>query len=97
VFTKARHWNLSWASWIQFTPSIPISLRSILMLSSHVRYVLPVVSYLRASRPKPCKYLSPSPCMPHVPPTTPKQYSVKNIGYEAHHYAFFSTILFPPF
>jgi hypothetical protein len=31
---KARHWTLSWASWIQFAPSIPISLRSILMLSS---------------------------------------------------------------
>jgi hypothetical protein len=25
VFTKARHWTLSWASRIQFTPSIPIS------------------------------------------------------------------------
>jgi len=23
VFTKARHWTLSWASWIQFAPSIP--------------------------------------------------------------------------
>jgi hypothetical protein len=23
VFTQARHWNLSWASWIQFAPSIP--------------------------------------------------------------------------
>jgi len=28
VFTKARHWTLSWASRIQFAPSIPISLRS---------------------------------------------------------------------
>jgi hypothetical protein len=37
VFTQARHWILSWASWIQFTPSSPISLRSILMLSSHLR------------------------------------------------------------
>jgi hypothetical protein len=35
VFTKARHWTLSWASWIQFAPLIPISLSSILMLSSH--------------------------------------------------------------
>jgi hypothetical protein len=41
VFTQARHWTLSWASWIQFAPSIPISLRSILMLSSHLRLGLP--------------------------------------------------------
>jgi hypothetical protein len=37
VFTKARHWTLFWASWIQFAPSIPISLSSSLMLSSHLR------------------------------------------------------------
>jgi hypothetical protein len=41
VFTKARHWTLSWSSRIQFAPSIPISLRSILMLSSHLRLGLP--------------------------------------------------------
>jgi hypothetical protein len=28
-----------------------------------------VVSRLRASQPKPCKRLSPSPCAPHVQPT----------------------------
>jgi hypothetical protein len=37
MFTKARHWTLSWASRIQFATSIPISLRSILMLSSYLR------------------------------------------------------------
>jgi hypothetical protein len=41
MFTKARHWTLSWASWIQFASSIPISLRSILMLSSHLPQGLP--------------------------------------------------------
>jgi len=41
VFTETRHRTLCWASWIQFTPSIPISLRSILMLSSHLRLGLP--------------------------------------------------------
>jgi hypothetical protein len=41
MFTKSRHWNLSWASWIQFAPSIPISLRSILTLSFHLRLGLP--------------------------------------------------------
>jgi hypothetical protein len=50
VFTKARHCTLSWVSPIQLTPSIPISLRSIFMLSSHLR--------IRASQPKPCKHLS---------------------------------------
>jgi hypothetical protein len=41
VFTKARHWTLSSSSWIQFTPSIPISLRSILILSSHLHLGFP--------------------------------------------------------
>jgi hypothetical protein len=41
VFTKARHWTLSWASWIQFAPSIPFSLRFILVLSSHLRLGFP--------------------------------------------------------
>jgi hypothetical protein len=41
TFTRARHWSLSWARWIQFTPSHPISLRSILLLSSHLRLGLP--------------------------------------------------------
>jgi hypothetical protein len=36
VLTKARHRTVSWASWIQFDPSIPTSLRSILMLHSHL-------------------------------------------------------------
>jgi hypothetical protein len=70
VFTKARHWTLSWASRIQFVPSIHISIRSNLMLSSHIRLVFPVVSYLQASEPKPCKHFSPPPCMPHVPSTS---------------------------
>jgi hypothetical protein len=41
VFTQARHWTLSWASWIQLAPSIPISIRSILLLSSHLCLGLP--------------------------------------------------------
>jgi len=38
---KACNWHLSWASWIHFTPSQPISLGSILILSSHQRLGLP--------------------------------------------------------
>jgi len=37
VFTTAWHWSLSWARCIQSTPSHPTSLRSILILSSHLR------------------------------------------------------------
>jgi hypothetical protein len=36
VFTTAHHWSLSWASWIQPTPSHTISLRSILILLAHL-------------------------------------------------------------
>jgi len=41
TLTKVRHCTLSRASWIQFAPSILISLRSILTLSSHLRLGLP--------------------------------------------------------
>jgi hypothetical protein len=36
VFTRALHWSLSWATSIQSSPSHPISLRSILILPSHL-------------------------------------------------------------
>jgi hypothetical protein len=41
VFTRARHLSLSWAKWIQSTSPNPVSLRSILILSSHLRLGLP--------------------------------------------------------
>jgi hypothetical protein len=41
VFTRALHWSLSWARWIHSIPSHPISLRSILILSNHLRFGLP--------------------------------------------------------
>jgi hypothetical protein len=40
MFITARHWALSWARWIQTTHSYTISLRSILILSSHLRVLL---------------------------------------------------------
>jgi hypothetical protein len=44
MFTKARHWTLSWARWIQCTSSHPISyLCSIIIISSHQRSCLPNV------------------------------------------------------
>jgi hypothetical protein len=41
MFTRALHSSLSWASSIQSTPSHPISLRSILILFTHLRLGLP--------------------------------------------------------
>ena len=42
AFTSARHLSLSWARSIQSVPSHPISWRSILILSSHLRPSLPI-------------------------------------------------------
>jgi len=41
VFIRARNWSLIWAKCIQSTTSHPISLRSILILSSHLSLCLP--------------------------------------------------------
>jgi hypothetical protein len=41
VFTRARHWSLAWAIWIQFTLSLLVSLKPILILSSYLRLGLP--------------------------------------------------------
>jgi hypothetical protein len=35
IFTRASQWTLSWASWIQSTPSHPISLRFLLILCTY--------------------------------------------------------------
>jgi hypothetical protein len=55
---RALHWSLSWAISIQSTTSQPISLRSILILSTHLRLGLtsgllafPPISYLHSSSP----------------------------------------------
>jgi hypothetical protein len=41
VFTRALHWSLSWARSIQSILSHPISLRTILILSTYLRLGLP--------------------------------------------------------
>jgi hypothetical protein len=66
VFTQARHWTLSWASWIQFSPSIPISLRSILTLAFHLRLCLPsgipsTKSHVLFPLLRSCQRISPGP------------------------------------
>jgi hypothetical protein len=40
VFTRAFHWSPYWARWIQSIPPHHIHLRSVLILSSHLRVVL---------------------------------------------------------
>jgi hypothetical protein len=68
VFTKAHHRNLPWAKWIQFAPLIPISLRSSLMLSSHLR--LGLSQWSLTLRPPNQNPVNTSPCLPHVPHTS---------------------------
>jgi hypothetical protein len=41
MFTGAHHWSIYWASCIQSTPSNPLYLKSILILSSHLCIGLP--------------------------------------------------------
>jgi hypothetical protein len=41
VLTRALHWSLSWSRSIQSIPLHPISLRSILILSTHLQLGLP--------------------------------------------------------
>jgi hypothetical protein len=73
VFTRALHWSLSWARSTQSTPSHPIPLRSILILSTHLRLGLPrgllpsgfpPISYMHSSSP---------PCVLHALPLCPSQ------------------------
>jgi hypothetical protein len=67
VFTRARHWSLYWASRIQSTSSHPISLRSMLMLSSHLRPSL-LSAFLQVFQPKFWTHFSPLSCALHAPP-----------------------------
>jgi hypothetical protein len=72
VLTKSSHWALSWASRIQFVPSIPFSLRSILMLSSHLSLGLSSGLFPWASQSKACKHLfPPHACYMSGPPHPP--------------------------
>jgi hypothetical protein len=51
--TKVGHLSLSWARWIHSTPSQPISLKSILIIS----YVFVVGTFHQVSPPIPCMHL----------------------------------------
>jgi hypothetical protein len=45
VLTRAIHWSLSWARFIQFISSHPISPKSLLKLSIHLRFGLPLSGF----------------------------------------------------
>ena len=66
ALTSVRHLSLSWASPIQSIYPHPISLRSILMLSIHLRLGLPSGSFPLVSPPRPYTPPSSHPCVPHA-------------------------------
>jgi hypothetical protein len=52
VFTRALHWLLSWTTWIQCLPPHLVSVRSILILSSHLCLGFPSGLFLSGLRTK---------------------------------------------
>jgi hypothetical protein len=59
---------LTWTTRLQSTHSNRISVRSTLILSSHLRFSIPNGTLPQASQPKVCTQYSSPPCVPHVPP-----------------------------
>ena len=68
ALTSVCHLSLSWASPIQSTHPHPTSWRSILILSTHLHLVSPVVSIPPISPPRPYTSPSPRPYAPHAQP-----------------------------
>ena len=68
ALTSVRHLSLSWTSQIQSTYPHPTSWRSILILSTHLRWVSPVVSFPPVSPAIPYTPPSPHPYAPHAQP-----------------------------
>jgi len=66
VFARSNHWSLSWARYIHSTTSHPISLRPILILSSHLRLVFRLVSSLQVFQPEFWMHFSSLSCAPRA-------------------------------
>ena len=101
AFTSARHLSLSWACSIQSIPPHPTSWRFFLILSSHLRLVLPR-GFFPSGFPTKTLYtplLSPSEL--HAPPISffstlsHERYWVRSTDHWAPHYVVFSTTLSP--
>jgi len=58
VFTTTHHWSLSWSRCVQSTSSHSISVRSVLILSSHLRPHLPSGIFPSDFRRKFCMHYS---------------------------------------
>ena len=81
AFTSTRHLSLSRATSIQSMPQNPTSWRSILILSSHLRLVLPSGLFPQVSPPKPVMHLlSPHTCYMPRPSHSSWFYHPNNIG-----------------
>jgi hypothetical protein len=98
MFTKSRHWSLSWARLIQSISLHPISLESILILSSHLRLSLPSVVLPLVSPPKLCMYSSYPhacyiPCPSHPDLIILIMFFAKRTNYKVLHFAVFSKLL----
>ena len=97
--TSVRQLSLPWASPIQSTYPHPNSWTSILILSTHLRLGLPVISIPPVSPPRPYIPPSPHPYASHAQPISffsilsPAQYWVRSTNHLAPRYAI-STI--PP-
>jgi hypothetical protein len=70
ALTTARHQSLSWASRIQSTPPKPISLRFILIPSSHLRLSLPSGRFPSEFSTKTLYTFSLLSCVPHALPSS---------------------------
>jgi len=68
VFTRSCHWSLSWSKWIQSTSSHTLSLRYILILSSHLCIGLPSSLCIQVFWPQLCMNFSSLWCMLHAMP-----------------------------
>jgi len=99
MFTRACHWSLSWARWIQSTPFHLIFLNHSLTLFSHLRLGLSSGLFPSGFPTQIFMHFSFHPCVLHSPPIpssftwSPKWYSVKHTSYEAPHYVVFSSLL----
>ena len=93
ALTSVLHLSLSWANPIQSIYPHSTSWRSILILSTHLRLVLPSGSFPPVSSARPCTPTSPHPYAPHAQPISffsilsPAQYWVRSTNYLAPRYA----------